>query len=102
MGITDKVGELAERVQTSTQNAAIKSVTFGLRLITGLFIGLTLGLIGQEVSQYGALSLTFITLVLAFIFIRLTREWQLPKILIFDLITFLVALLLKMYIQFAP
>ena len=102
MGITDRVGELAGRVQTGTQTSLVSLAAFVLRLLTGIFIGLTLALIGQEVFRYGYLSLLFITVLSSVLFMRLSRAWSLPVILIFDLVTFLVALLLKMYIQLAP
>lgn len=102
MGITDRVGEFAGRVQSGTQTSLLKTATVTLRFLTGVFLGLTLALIGQEIFQFGYLSLLFFTVVICTLFMRVSRPWALPTILIFDLVTFLVALLLKMYIQLAP
>lgn len=102
MGISNKMGELAHKVQTGAQSTSLRIFTGLLKALTGIFIGFTLGLIGQEILDYGYFSVTFVCIMFTLLFVRLTRSWGLPHILIFDLITFLVALLLKMYIQLAP
>lgn len=102
MGLTDKMKGLATNVQDGVKTSTISLTNFILRLFSGAFLGLTLGLIGQELMGYGTVALVFCLIVIAGIFMRLSASWKIPHILIFDLICILVAQLLRMYILLAP
>ncbi len=102
MGITDKVKNLGEQIHTGAKNAFVETLTWVLKGITGIFLGLTLGMIGQELMKFGTLMLVFFTIVITGVFLRLAKSWGLGGVLIFDLICVLVSQILRMYILLAP
>ncbi len=93
------MSEWAGKLNMKVKNTSSHLGFYSLKLFTGLIIGLTLSLIGQEILGYDQLSFTFITVVTIGIFMKISQTWRLPSVLIFDFICVLIALLLKMYIQ---
>jgi hypothetical protein len=102
MGISDKMNNFADGVKTGVKSGSSKLILTFFRVVTGFFLGLTFALVGQEVSHYGTLSLVFMTIVVLTIFMRISQNWSIAHILIFDLVMVLVAQLLRMYILLAP
>ncbi|MES3037808.1 MAG: hypothetical protein V4736_07870 [Bdellovibrionota bacterium] len=102
MGISDQMNNLAGQMKTGIQSTSLKMTCLVLRIITGLLLGLTLGLIFQELIHYGTFSLIFVMAMALLVFFRVSKDWGLPQILIFDLICILTAQLLRMYILVAP
>lgn len=102
MGITDKVSQLAGNVQQGVKNTSVSLLAITLRILTGLILGLTFALIGQEVFKYTTFMFVFMMVVVAGLIFRTSRSWSVGAILIFDLICVLVALLLRAYILIAP
>ena len=102
MALSEKMRGFADNMQEGAKNSSVSFVQFALRFITGLVIGFTLALIGQEMVGYGGFSLLFTTVVILGLFLRISRFWRIAHILIFDLICILVAQLLRMYILLAP
>lgn len=90
------------KMKESMKSAGTGLVALTLRLLTGFFLGLTLAFIGQEIIQYGLISLLFITAVVLGSFLKISSSWTISKILVFDLICILVGQVLKMYILLAP
>ena len=74
----------------------------GMRLLTGVFLGLTLALIGQEIVQYEFIGFTLVTVMVVACLMRITRHWTWTHLFIFNLICVLIGLLLRMYILIAP
>lgn len=102
MGIKQQVSSMAQSAQAKAKTSAQSFVQISFRLVTGFFIGLTLALIGQELTGYGSFSLIFLNLVVMGLFFRLSQNWTMIKILVFDLVCLLVIQILKMYILIAP
>jgi hypothetical protein len=102
MGISDKMKGLSTNVQDGVKNSSVSLICLTLRVLTGFLLGLTFGLIGQELMGYGTLALTFMMVVVMGLVVKTTSGWSFGKILIFDLILVLVAMLLRMYILIAP
>lgn len=102
MAIGDKMRDYANQAQDGVKTSSLSFFHFIIRLVTGLLLGLVLSLIGQELIDYGTFALMFGTVVIMVAMIRLLSAWSLSKILIFDLICVLVAMLLRMYILVAP
>jgi hypothetical protein len=102
MGISDKMKGLSTNMQEGVKNSSVSLMNISLRLLTGVFLGLTMALIGQELVGYGSLALLFAMVVVVGLVFKTTSGWNIPKILIFDLILVLVAMLLRMYILVAP
>ena len=102
MALSDKMKGLSTNVQDGVKNSSVSLLNISLRILTGLFLGLTLALIGQELIGYGSLALLFTMVVVVGLVLKTTSAWSIGKILIFDLILVLVAMLLRMYILVAP
>ncbi|MBX3033715.1 MAG: hypothetical protein KF865_07280 [Bdellovibrionaceae bacterium] len=102
MSLSERFRDLSTNMQDGVKNTTTSVTNVVLRLISGLFLGLTLSLIGQELAGYGTFSLLFCMVVILALFMRLSRSWSIPRVLVFDLICILVAQLLRMYILLAP
>lgn len=89
---------MQDRFKTSTNALAL----MGLKVVTGLFIGLTLALIGQEIIHYGWFSFVLVIVVTAGLMVKVSKSWSWTQLLIFNLICVLIALILRMYILIAP
>jgi hypothetical protein len=101
-GISDKMSEISNNVQEGVKTSSISFLAFTIKLITGLLIGLTLSLIGQEMMNYGNLIFVFVLLMVTATVMKTIWTWNLGKVLIFDLICALIAVSLRMYILIAP
>lgn len=102
MNISDKIQGAGQQVKESVRSSSLFLVHLFLRLLTGFFLGLTFGLIGQELMGYSTYGLLTLLVVTLFLFFRISKNWTIPQILIFDLICVLVGQILKMYILLAP
>lgn len=92
------IGNVQDRFKT-TSNA------FGLfmfRVITGLFLGLTLALIGDQIIDYGWFSFVLVLVVVTGTLLRITRNWSWTHMFIFNLMCVLTGMVLRMYILIAP
>ena len=102
MSIGDRMSGFATNMKDGAKNSSISLFHILLRLVTGLLLGLTLALIGQELVSYGTFALMFVMVTVTAIIFKILSSWGIGKILIFDLICVLVAMLLRMYILVAP
>jgi hypothetical protein len=102
MGIGDNMRGFVSNVQVGVKSTSLSAFHFSLRLVTGLFVGLTMALIGQELMGYETLALIFAIVVVLSIIIKILSPWSISQILIFDLIVVLLAMLMRMYILVAP
>lgn len=73
-----------------------------IRALSGMFVGLTLALIGQEIIGYGWISFTLVICVVTACILRVSRSWSWMNLFIFNLICLLIGILLRMYILLAP
>lgn len=96
------MGNLISNVQDKFKTSSSALALIGMRLLTGLFLGLTLALIGQEIVQYEVFSFVLVTVVVVATLMRITRAWSWTHLFIFNLICVLIGLLLRMYILIAP
>ena len=102
MGIGDKMKGYSESFQGGVKSSSMTALHIFIRLVTGLSLGLTIALIGQQLMGYGMLALIFCMVVVLAVVMKLLSSWSMGQILIFDLICVLVAMLLRMYILVAP
>jgi hypothetical protein len=102
MGISDKMKGLATNVQEGVKTSSVSLFNLFLRLVTGFFLGLTLALVGQQLTGYGMFGLLLCLVVIMALITKVLVKWSVGQILIFDLICVLVAMLLRMYILVAP
>ncbi|MBX9768453.1 MAG: hypothetical protein K2X47_14360 [Bdellovibrionales bacterium] len=96
------MSELIQQFQMKVKVTSTGLMVFTARLLSGLILGLTVTLVGQEATGYGAMTFWFVLIVVTTTFVRLSRSWSASGVLIFDLIAVLMALVLRMYILIAP
>lgn len=100
--VGEKVKGFAGGVQDQVKTSATSLGLLSLKIVSGLVLGLTIGLVFQEFVGYGDISLVFVLVVVTGLFTKLTSDWSWGKLLVFDLICVLVAKLLQMYLLLAP
>lgn len=96
------MSELIQQFQMKVKVTSTGLVVFAARLLSGMILGLTVTLVGQEATGYGTLTFWFVLIAVTTTFVRLSRSWSASGVLIFDLIAVLMALVLRMYILIAP
>lgn len=92
------IGNVQDRFKTTSSVVAL----IAFKIFTGLFLGLTLALIGDQIIGYGVFSLILVMLVTAGAVIKISKSWTWTHMFIFNLICLLVGMLLRMYILIAP
>lgn len=96
------MGEFIENMQYALKKNSQNIGLFFLRLFSGLFLGTTLTLIGQQVFEYGQLLFWFVIVLTTAVFLRVTKGWRWVGVVVLDFTLILIGLLLKMYILIAP
>jgi hypothetical protein len=96
------MGEFIYNVQTKLKSSSTNLVLFFFKLLTGLFLGITMSIVSQTIIGYGDWSFWFVMVMVSAVFLRVSKEWGAWGVVIFNLIVFLVGLLLRLYIQIAP
>ena len=98
--------ELIGRVQTQFKKTSTDFFLFGVKLISGAVLGLTLALVAEVMLGQGegenTLVFVFVMVLAGGVFLRLAKSWGLTAVLVFDLICVLVSMLLRLYIMVAP
>lgn len=102
MRITESLNGAGQQMKEGLKSTGHFLTALILKVFSGFFLGLTLGLIGQELLNYGSFGLIVMILVTVAAFWKVSSTWTIPQILIFDLICVLVGQILKMYILLAP
>ncbi len=96
--MTNIIANVQDRLKTSSN--ALGLLIF--RTFTGLLLGLTLALIGQEIMGYGTISFVLVLVIVTATLLKITKNWSWGHVFIFNLICILTGLLLRMYILIAP
>jgi hypothetical protein len=102
MSISDKLKNISNNVQHTSQQVAHSLGHIILRVLSGFFVAAVLALIAQEIVQFGNFILLFVLVVLMSLIFRVLSRFSIGQILIFDLICVLIGTLLRMYILIAP
>ncbi|MBK7961473.1 MAG: hypothetical protein IPK04_09905 [Bdellovibrionales bacterium] len=102
MGIAERISGMGQDVKEGIKSTSVFLVALVIRVLTGFFLGLTLGLIGQEVLDYSSFGLIAMILVTLGVFFKISAKWSIAQLLIFDLICVLVGQILRMYVTLAP
>lgn len=92
------IDNVQQKVKSSSNMVALTTC----RILTGLYVGLTLSLVGQEIIRYGWLSFLLVIAVVTGCLMKISRRWSWTQLFIFNLICVLIGLLLRMYILIAP
>jgi hypothetical protein len=102
VGISERTNGMGQDVKDGIKSTSIFLLGLIIRVLTGFFLGLTLGLIGQEILNYSSFGLIMMILVTLGIFFKVSVKWSIAQLLIFDLICVLVGQILRMYVTLAP
>lgn len=102
MGFSERMDMMGQGFKDGAKNTTVSMVTVSLQILTGLVLGLVFALILQVLMGLGQFSLVFLAVLFCGIFFRISKNWSLSKILIFDLVATLVLVILRMYIYLAP
>jgi hypothetical protein len=96
------MGAMLEDLQYKLKTSSSSLVLFFFKLVSGLALGLTMALIGEEIINYGTFGFFFALVAVTGAFLRVAKGWQFVGVAVFDLICVLIGLLLRMYILVAP
>lgn len=102
MSIVDRINNQAIQMGASAKLGVQSFFLLSCKIVSGLVLGLTFSLVGQEVFQYGPLLFGFVIVAITSVFYRLSKSWGPIGLLIFDLLCILAALLIRMYVVVAP
>lgn len=102
MGFTDNLKNVASSFQQGAKNTTASLTQKLLRMVSGLFLAMLLGLIIQEMMQSGTLTLVFMVALFTSLVYTFLGRLSILQILIFDLICVLIVSLLRLYIMVAP
>lgn len=102
MSIGQKIEGFAASVKGSAQNSSVRITTILLRILTGVILGYVLGLMAQQIMEFGNLIVLFFVIVFTAFFYRISTTWSVLKVITFDIFCALVLQILKMYILLAP
>jgi hypothetical protein len=94
--------QLLQNVQGRIKDSSKSFGLFMAKTISGLFLGLTLALVTQELFQHGTIIFWFVILITTVTLLKVSRSWSFGGLLIFNLICVLCGMLLRMYILLAP
>ena len=89
-------------MQTNLKKSSNSLFMFTVRSFTGLFIGFTLALVGQELFKYGTFLFAFVIMATVSVILVISRHWSIWVIGTFNLFCILLGLLLRMYAFVAP
>ncbi len=96
------MGLVTEKVQLHLKKSSTGAFLFLVRMISGMILGLTFALVGEEIFGYGTFAFLFVIVVLTSLVLRFSRNWGFVGILVFDLVCVLIGMLLRLYIVMAP
>ena len=71
------------------------------KILSALFVGVFISLIGQALMNYGYFSFMFLFLTVFFAFFSLVKKLEILGVLLVDLLFILMIVLIKVYIMMA-
>ena len=72
------------------------------KTLTGFFLGLTLALIIQQLTQMGRFGFLVVIVFFVGAFYKMSKPWKTTGIVLFNLFCIMSAMLVRMYILIAP
>lgn len=102
MSLVDRLNNQAIQLGNNAKAGAQNLFLLSCKVLTGLLLGLTFSLVGQEVFHYQPVLFWFVIVAITAIFYKISKAWGGVGLLIFDLLCVLAALLIRMYVVIAP
>ncbi len=102
MSIVDRINSQAMQMGANAKLGVQNFFLLSGKVVSGLILGLTFSLVGQEIFHYGPVLFGFVIVAMTSAFYKVSKAWGPIGLLIFDLLCILAALLIRMYIVVAP
>jgi hypothetical protein len=96
------MGEFIENMQYQLKKNSQNIGLFIVRFFSGVMLGITITLVGQQILGYGQLLFWFVIVLTTTVFLKITKGWKWTGVIVLDFVLILIGLLLKMYILIAP
>ncbi len=96
------MSSLLQDIPKNLKKSSASFLLFLLKLLSGVFLGLTFALAGEEIVGYEGFAFWFVLIMFTGIFLRVSKNWKFGGTIIFNLIFVLMALLFRMYVLMAP
>ena len=93
---------MLRKMQGSIKENSFNIALWASKLISGLFVGLTLALIVKTLFDVGSFGFLFVIVAISGAFLKMSARWKFSSVLLFDLFCLMTALMLRMYIYIAP
>ena len=102
MRFAEQMGRIRYNMQDGVSRSSKSLFVFGLRLFTGLILGLVFAIAFDEIFDFANLGFVFVTVMGTTSFLYFSRNWGIIPVLIFDLFCVLLSMLIRLYIVVAP
>ncbi|MEI7972775.1 MAG: hypothetical protein WCH11_00240 [Bdellovibrio sp.] len=102
MGFSQKLGQVAQQLQAGAKTTSVGIFSAFLKILSALFIALTVSIAGQELLQFGNFSFVLMMTLTMGLVLRSIWSLSLVGVLVFDLICVLLGMLFRMYLLMAP
>lgn len=102
MGVSQKLGQMVQQLQTGAKTTSVGIFSAFLKIVSALFIALTVSIAAQELIQFGNFSFVLLMTLTTGLILRSIWSLSLVGVLVFDLICVLLGMLFRMYLLMAP
>jgi hypothetical protein len=100
------MSEFVGKMQAGLKKTSSDILLFSVKLVSGAILGLTFGLIMQEIlgkaDNENLFGFLFVVVVTTGAFLRISKAWGFTAVMIFDLVCVLLGICLRLYIMVAP
>jgi hypothetical protein len=93
---------LINRVQFQVKKTGSHLGVYFARVLTGSWIGLIFAHLFQQIFAFENFLFLFVILLFTAVIVRISRNWGILSVVIFNLFCVLVVVLMQMYIKVAP
>lgn len=97
-----KIERFIETVNYRMRWTAVGLLTLCIRVFSGTILGLVFALIFETIFHFATFAFSFVFLLVFMFFMRLSKNWGLVSLFVFDLVCVLIGLVLNMYLLIAP
>ncbi len=95
------MGQLLQSIPGGFKRSSAHFLLFVFKLFSGVFLGLTFALVGEEIMGYGGFSFWFVLITLTSVFLKASKNWKVGGVIIFDFTFILMILLFRIYVLIA-
>lgn len=86
----------------SAKRSTLQILLIGSKLFVALHAGLVMGLVFQNLYEFGTLALVFVVVAFSSVFMKIMKGMTFIWVGVFGLFLALIALVVRMYIHIAP